>query len=35
MLPDVVENPDGSFSISFLMSTWIPYNVALMTATFR
>lgn len=35
MLPDAIVNDDGSFSISFLMSTWVPYNVALMTATFR
>lgn len=35
MLPKVATNIDGSFSITFLMSTWIPYNVALMTATFR
>lgn len=35
MLPDVDVRADGSFEISFLMSTWIPYNVALMTATFR
>jgi len=35
MLPEATVNPDGSFSITFTMSTWIPYNVALMTATFR
>jgi len=35
MLPEATVNADGSFSIDFLMSTWIPYNVALMTATFR
>jgi hypothetical protein len=35
MLPKVATNNDGTFSITFLMSTWIPYNVALMTATFR
>ena len=35
MLPTLATHPDGSFSITFLMSTWIPYNVALMTATFR
>lgn len=34
MLPDVVTNPDGSFAIDFLLSTWDPYNVALMRATF-
>ena len=35
MLPEVIVHPDSSFSITFLMSTWIPYNVALMSATFR
>ncbi len=35
MLPNASVTPDGSVSISFTMSTWIPYNVALMTATFR
>jgi hypothetical protein len=35
MLPTVATNTDGTFSITFLVSTWIPYNVALMTATFR
>lgn len=35
MLPDVIVNPDASFTITFTMSTWIPYNVALMSATFR
>ncbi len=35
MLPTAKVNPDGSFAITFVMSTWIPYNVALMTATFR
>jgi hypothetical protein len=35
MLPDVQRNADGSFAISFTMSTWDPYNVALMRATFR
>ncbi len=35
MLPTAIRNPDGSFSITFLVSTHIPYNVALMTATFR
>lgn len=34
MLPDLSLNPDGSFAITFFMSTWDPYNVALMTATF-
>ncbi|MGZ3406183.1 MAG: DUF4185 domain-containing protein [Polyangia bacterium] len=35
MLPEVAAHADGSFSISFTMSTWDPYNVALMRATFR
>jgi hypothetical protein len=35
MLPSVTANSDGSFSIPFVVSTHIPYNVALMTATFR
>jgi hypothetical protein len=35
MLPDAHVNADGSFEITFVLSTWIPYNVALMTATFR
>jgi hypothetical protein len=35
MLPDVTTKPDGSFAIDFVMSTWDPYNVALMSATFR
>ena len=35
MLPDVATKPDGSFAIDFFMSTWDPYDVALMTATFH
>jgi hypothetical protein len=35
MMPDAITNPDGSVTISLTMSTWVPYNVALMTATFR
>lgn len=35
MLPDATVKPDGSFTIAFTMSTWDPYNVALMSATFR
>ena len=35
LLPEVAARADGSFSISFTMSTWDPYNVALMRATFR
>jgi len=34
LLPELVVNPDGSFSVAFTMSTWNPYNVALMRATF-
>jgi Domain of unknown function (DUF4185) len=35
MLPDITTNADGSFTIDFTMSTWDPYNVALMSATFE
>lgn len=35
MLPDATENGDGSFTIDFTLSTWNPYNVALMSATFK
>jgi len=35
LLPDVTTNPDRSFAIHFVISTWDPYNVALMSATFR
>lgn len=35
MMPDAILNPDGSFKVTFTMSTWNPYNVALMQATFR
>ncbi len=35
MLPEATVHADGSFDIHFMMFTWIPYNVALMTATFR
>jgi hypothetical protein len=35
LLPEVAANADGSFAITFTMSTWDPYNVALMRATFR
>ncbi|OJY30217.1 MAG: hypothetical protein BGO98_26110 [Myxococcales bacterium 68-20] len=35
MLPDATKNADGSFTIDFTMSTWDPYNVALMSATFE
>lgn len=35
LLPEVQKNANGSFTTSFLMSTWDPYNVALMQATFQ
>lgn len=35
LLPDVKKNADGTFTASYLMSTWDPYNVALMQATFE
>jgi hypothetical protein len=35
LLPEAAVNADGSFALSFTMSTWDPYNVALMRATFR
>jgi hypothetical protein len=35
MLPTPTLNADDSISITFLMSTWIPYSVAVMTATFE
>ncbi len=35
LLPDLITHPDGSFTLSFFLSTWDPYNVALMGATFR
>jgi hypothetical protein len=35
LLPDVKKNADGSFDASFLMSTWDPYNVALIRATYQ
>jgi hypothetical protein len=35
LLPDVAIKPDGSFTLDFMMSTWDPYNVALMSATFH
>jgi len=34
MLPDVQKNASGKFTLDFLLSTWDPYNVALMSATF-
>ncbi|MBX3226059.1 MAG: DUF4185 domain-containing protein [Labilithrix sp.] len=35
LLPEVKKNADGTFTASYLMSTWDPYNVALMHATFE
>lgn len=35
LLPDVIVHPDASFTITFTMSIWEPYNVALMSATFK
>ena len=35
MLPDLVQEANGAFSITFTISTWDPYNVALMTASFH
>jgi hypothetical protein len=35
MLPEAILTGGGGFSITFTMSTWDPYNVALMTATFE
>lgn len=35
LLPEVQKNASGSFVTTFLMSTWDPYNVALMQATFE
>lgn len=35
LLPEVQKNADGRFVATFLMSTWNPYNVALMQATFE
>jgi hypothetical protein len=35
LLPEVELNADGSFVANYLMSTWDPYDVALMRATFR
>lgn len=34
MLPDAELRKDASFTIDFVMSTWDPYNVALMSASF-
>lgn len=34
LLPDLNANPNGSFTVTYTMSTWNLYNVALMQATF-
>lgn len=34
MLPDATLRKDASFTIDFVLSTWDPYNVALMSASF-
>lgn len=34
LLPDVVLQPDGSFTATYTLSSFDPYNVALFTATF-
>jgi len=34
LLPDATLRKDGSFTLDFVMSTWDPYNVALMSASF-
>ncbi len=35
LLPDPILHDDGSFSVAYTMSTWDPYDVAVMEATFR
>jgi hypothetical protein len=35
LLPELTLLPGGAFTVRYLMSTWDPYNVALMQATFR
>jgi hypothetical protein len=34
LLPQVQLQPDGSFVVTHTMSTWDPYDVVLMQATF-
>ncbi len=34
LLPDLQQHADGSFTVDYTMSTWNPYNVVLMQATF-
>lgn len=35
LLPEVAVHDDGSFTVSYTLSSFDPYNVALFTATFR
>ena len=35
LLPHLSADANGSFSVTYTMSTWNPYNVALMSATFN
>ena len=35
LLPEARVNTDGSFTVTYTMSSFDPYNVALFTATFR
>jgi len=35
LLPTVTVHPNASFTLYFTMSTWQPYNVVLMSATFK
>ncbi len=34
LLPDAAVGPEGSFTVTYTLSTWNPYNVALLRATF-
>ncbi len=35
LVPDVIQHADGSFSVTYTMSSFDPYNVALFSATFH
>jgi hypothetical protein len=35
LFPDVIKGPGTKFTVAYTMSTWDPYNVALMQATFE
>jgi len=35
LFPDVALHGDGSFTVTYTMSSFDPYNVALFTATFH